>query len=289
MIKLKKIKSFIGVLLICTLLFSFVSLSLGNLATASTGAGNFLPNVFYDSSENGFDTEDEIDRSQITFDYVTYLFGSRYGYGYVITGVNSTAAKLHYQAGLSNLQNYDNIVFFSKGHRTVKNGEIGIIPNHTVPYPDVNSYLLSSEIYSHTSSKNVVTFMWHCQTAQYYPGNGLPYAFTHNPILGYYGGTGDEVFLGWEDRYDFYIQWPNGTTVLSPYNRTVGSPQYEWKMTPTNDFGRVAELYWYYMSIGYSSIDALDLVCRAIYGVRFSSSYINGWLVIWGNKNMLLP
>jgi len=288
---MKKFKPFISVLLICTLTLSFASLSLGNLATASTGAGNFLPNVFYDRDQNGFDTKNEIDRSQITFDYVTYLFESLYGYGYCYERINSTAQKVNYQAVLSNLQNYDNIIFFSKGHRTEKNGEIGIIPNHTVPYPDVSSYLLSSEIYSRTSSKNVVTFMWHCRTAQYYPGNGLPYAFTHNSILGYYGGTGDEVFLGWEDNTNFHIQWPNGTIMPDPNQSgwVVGSPQYEWKMTPTNDFGRVAELYWYYMSRGYQTNEALNKATNAIYGVNFTTSYLIGWLVIWGNKYMVLP
>jgi hypothetical protein len=156
---------------------------------------------------------------------------------------------------------------------------------------------LDYEIYPSTSTNNAVTFIWHCQTAMNYNGSGvtptlggeyysLPYCFTHNPSMGYYGTSGSQVYLGWVDRTDFYIQWPNGTQTYRP---TVGSPNYEWKMAPTNDFGRLAEVYWYYMSIGYSSNDALTQATLAIYGVNFGSSYINGCLVIWGNKNMGLP
>jgi hypothetical protein len=272
------------------MLLSSTHLFFGNFTTASTGAGNFLPNVTYSGY---FDTDNEVQRSQTATYFITSLLTSRYGY--CVTGINSTAAKLNYQATLSNLQNYNNIVFFSKGHRTVINDTLGIIPYHDTtvsPLPS-NAYLLGPEIYNITSTKNVVTFIWHCQTAIKYPGSGLPYSFTHNNGMGYYGGTGSQVYLGWTDKDDFYITWPNGTVTPSPSSNStgiqVGSPQYEWKMTPTNDFGRIAELYWYYMYSGYSSIAALDQATQAIYVVDFSDSYINGWLVVWGNKNLTLP
>jgi hypothetical protein len=268
------------------MLFSFTPVIFGNFATASTVAANFLPNVSY---PNYFDTANELQRSINVANYISSLLVSRYGSGYVTTGISTTAQKVNYQASLSNLQNYDKIVFFSKGHRTWHAGQIGIIPYHTMPYPDVNSYLVSSEIYSRTSSKNVVTFMWHCETARYYPGSGLPYSFTHDNNMGYYGGTGNQVYLGWEERWNFHIQWPNGTITPPNPNYPTGSPQYEWKMTANNDFGRVAELYWYYMYAGYSSDYALNQATQAIYGVNFSSSYINSWLVIWGNKYLPLP
>lgn len=220
---MKKTSNIISILLIFSILLSATPLVFGNYASASTGAANFLPNVFYDPTQNGFDTNNELQRSQNAANYISSLLVSRYGSGYVTTGISNTATKLNYQARLSNLQNYDNIVFFSKGHRTVVNNTTGIIPYHTVPYPDANSYLLGPEIYSRTSSKNVVTFMWHCQTAMNYPGNGLPYSFTHDNGMGYYGGTGSQVYLGWNDKYNFYIQWPNGTVQLSPHpNGQVG-------------------------------------------------------------------
>jgi hypothetical protein len=117
---------------------------------------------------------------------------------------------------------------------------------------------------------------------------GLPFCFTHNPSMGYYGSSGSQVYLGWVDRNDFWIQWPNGT---APTHRpTVGSPNYEWKMTANNDFGRVAELYWYYMSQGtYTSYSALNKISTDIYGTGFMTGYLYNWLVIYGNQAMVLP
>ncbi|MCL1976910.1 MAG: hypothetical protein FWG55_02200 [Candidatus Bathyarchaeota archaeon] len=94
--------------------------------------------------------------------------------------------------------------------------------------------------------------------------------------MGYYGGTGSQVYLGWKDKYNFHIQWPNGTITPDPSvpGIQVGSPQYEWKMNANKDFGCIAELYWYYMCSGKSSIDVLDLASQGTYGVYFSSSYL---------------
>jgi hypothetical protein len=151
---------------------------------------------------------------------------------------------------------------------------------------------LGPGISPYTSAKNVVTFIWHCQTADDYPGTGLPYSFTNNNNMGYYGSSGSQVYLGWTNRSPFYIQWPNGTVQLSPYpNGQVGSPQYEWKMTANNDFGRIAELYWYYMCQGqtYTSYSALNKISNDIYATGFMNGYLYHWLIIYGNQAMVLP
>jgi hypothetical protein len=55
----------------------------------------------------------------------------------------------------------------------------------------------------------------------------------------------------------------------------VGSPQYEWKMNANNNFGRIAEIYWYYtFNLGKSTIEALDLASQGTYGVDFDNSYL---------------
>ncbi len=283
---MKKKSIIISILLICSMLLSFTPVIFGNYASASTGAANFLPNVFFDPTNKGFDTLNEIQRSQNVTNYISSLLVSRYGSGCVTTGINGTATKLNYQARLSNLQNYDKIVFFSKGHRSNTNNQLGIIPNYTTPYPDPSSYLLGSEIYPYTSAKNVVTFMWHCETALSYPGNGLPYSFTHNNGMNYYDNTGSQVYLGWSNKYVFTATYPNGTQ--NTYSQ-VGSPQYEWKMTPSNDYGRIAELYWYYMCLNKSSIEALDQATFLTQNVYFGYSNIYYWLIIWGNQDLTLP
>jgi hypothetical protein len=60
-------------------------------------------------------------------------------------------------------------------------------------------------------------------------------------------------------------------------------------MSANNDFGNIAEIYWNFMYLDYPSEYALNKATQNTYGVKFSSSYINGWLVVWGNKNLTLP
>jgi len=59
--------------------------------------------------------------------------------------------------------------------------------------------------------------MWHCQTALDYPGNGLPYRFTHDNGMGYYGGNGNQVYLGWTDQYNSYEKTFFDQTIVDDY------------------------------------------------------------------------
>ncbi|MDR0318610.1 MAG: hypothetical protein LBI09_01080 [Nitrososphaerota archaeon] len=163
------------------------------------------------------------------------------------------------------------------------------------------------DIYSLTSSKNVVTFIWHCQTASDYPGNGLlpydtygyvsmPYIWTHNPsMLKYSTSSGSsQVYLGWVDRAGYTITWPNGTTTNTGPGTTyptIGSPQYEWKINPTYNYGHVAYLFWHNMCNGDTTNDALNTLSKTVYGssVNFRSSDLNDWLIVYGNMNLGLP
>jgi hypothetical protein len=96
--------------------------------------------------------------------------------------------------------------------------------------------------------KNRVTFIWHCETANYYnyggPNTdalgravGMPYAFTHNHYLSQYGTTGHQVFLGWVNKANYVF--PNGTVLP-----VVGSPQYEWQANPGFNYAEVAKNFW---------------------------------------------
>ena len=274
------------------MLLSSTPLIFGNYATAATGAANFLPNVYYPTY---FDTVNEVQRSHITTYYVTSLLNYRYS-GACYERINSSASITGYQTVLNTLKlSHDKGVIFSKGHRTVLNvngyPHYGIIPHPGTSYLDY-------EFYSVTSTNNVVTFLWHCETAYNYASNGiipkdpnglyygLPYCLTHNANLGYFNTAGSQVYLGWTNKYNFVATYPDGTQVT---HALVGSPQYEWKINPNNDYGRVAELYWYYMFSGKSTIDALNEAMKGIEGVGYGSSAINGWLIIWGNQNLKLP
>jgi hypothetical protein len=90
-----------------------------------------------------------------------------------------------------------------------------------------------------------------------------------------------QAFLGWTNMNNYKL--PNGTYM------NVGSPQYTWAINKDYNYANVAGSFWHYMDQGYTVINALHATCNDIYGVNFSSSYINGWLVVWGNKNLELP
>jgi hypothetical protein len=292
----------ISLILICSMLLSSTPIIFGNYASAATGAANFLPNAFYNNpAQGGFDTVPETQRSQNAANYITSLLKSRYGNSNCFEKIGGSATKGDYQSTLNLLRtNYDNAVVFSKGHRTVHSNHPGLIPSHNQQGSfGPTWYLLDYEIYPFTSTKNTVTFIWHCQTAYNYTGNGvtptlggdyfgLPYCFTHNPSMGRYGTSGSQVYLGWEDKANFVIKWPNGTVEPHPYGR-AGSPNYEWRIDASNDYGRVAEIYWYYMSIGYTTKNALDQVSWATHYVAFDNSNLKNWLVVWGNGNLQLP
>ena len=196
--------------------------------------------------------------------------------------------------------NYDYTVFYSKGHRGWSNDNSHIsLLDHT------GNGFYDYDIASRTSySKNTFTFIWHCETALYYnPGGtntdglgraiGMPYAFTHNNNLPIYGTTGHQVYLGWKNKNDLQVH--NFTTnsyniVFNAKNgTTVGSPQYEWGINPNYNYAQVARFFWEYMSQGYTTEDALNILSNTIYGTAFINSGLQDWLIIYGNRLLTLP
>jgi len=301
---MKKTTTFISLLLTCTLLLSSTPLILGNttFASASTGAANFLPNAYY-APPYGFDTANETALSLATAAYITSILSSRYPC-YACYGASCTVP--NYRTITSALQNYDKAVVFSKGHRTkdvlLGYTHTGLIASDHYTYPDgtVDYFgYFDYDIYGRTSSKNVVTFMWHCQTVDdYTPGAShfdvlgyafsLPFAWTHNSNMPKYGTIGSQVYLGWKDKPNYTL--PNGTSL------TVGSPQYEWAIKNNNymscNFANVAASYWYYMNQGYTTTTALNQLSKDMYGsnINFASNTeLYNWLVVYGNMDMGLP
>ena len=284
-------------LLICLMLLSFTPIIFGNYATASTGAANFLPSVTY-TWPNGFDTTYESQLSLSVAQDITSYLASKYPTSY-FSAYGNQANLANYRSTVSYLQNYDKAVIYSKGHRGGLNGNLSValITNET----STTKNFFDNDIYTRTSSKNVVTFIWHCQTADYYPQGanpsnpyGMPYAFTNNPSMTKYGTTGSQVYLGWTNKaslqiYNFtskqyhYITNPQGGSA-------VGSPQYEWGITPYYDYSHIAKHFGLLMSQGKSVQGALNILSDRIYGQSdFINSDLYGWLIYYGNKYTTLP
>jgi len=232
-------KKIISMLLVCLMVCSSVPLIFGNYASAATGAANFLPNTFV----TGLDTWNESSISMGTQQQISSLLSSRYP-SRVITDVNTTIYT--FNSKLSFVQSsYDKVVVFSKGHRGVPApGHVSLVDYGGLISNQITDY---NEIFPKTSSKNTVTFIWHCQTAYpYNPGGvnfdssyracGMPFSWTHNNNMGYYGTSGDQVYLGWNERdplkiYDFSLGDTKNVTVMG--GTVVHSPQYEWYTNPT--------------------------------------------------------
>jgi len=286
---MKKIAiSIISMLLICLMLLSFTPIIFGNYATASTGAANFLPNKSY-YPPAGFDTVNEEQLSLSTAQYITTKLASKYPSSY-FSAYGATCTLSNYQTVTSYLtNNYDYAVIYSKGHRGMTGSHISLLDNVASSFHDF-------DIGARTDySTNRFTFIWHCQTAMYYNNNGasnidgmgraigMPYAFTHNSYLYQFDTTGHQVYLGWVDKPNYML--PNGTIM------TIGSPQYEWQPVAGFTYSDVAKQFWNNMGQNLTTKDSLDAMSRAIYGnnVPFTSSYLNGWLIVYGNWNLKLP
>jgi len=280
---MKKSITLVSLLLICTIAFSTTPLTLGNYASASTnvGAANFLPNVSY---PDYFDTTYETSLSLSTAQYIKTELGKLCGAypNHSFYRYESSCTFSDYQSVLNTIKTTnDQAIVFSKGHRTVLNvngnNHWGIIPWPGTSYIDY-------QIYSSTTTDNILTFIWHCQTADNYSGNGtipkysdntyygLPYCFTHNPSMQKYGSSGSQVYLGWTDK-NYTITWVNGTITYTgagtAYPHGIGSPQYEWEINSNFKFCQVAGLYWYYMcDKGYQTQSALDSLSMDVYGTR---------------------
>ncbi len=290
----------VSILLMCSMVLSSTTLIFGNFASAATGAANFLPNVSY-TWPNGFDTAYEMQISTSVAQDITGYMANKYPTSY-FNAYGSQANLVNYQSVVSYLQNYDKAVIYSKGHRGGLNGNssISLITNEGTATPNTKNFF-DNDIYARTSSKNVVTFIWHCETARYYPQGanpsnpyGMPYAFTKNPSMAKYGTTGAQVYLGWENKqsllvYNFttnqynYITNPAGGSV-------VGSPQYEWGIKPYFDYSHIAKNFWNHMSQGDSVQEALNKLSTSIYGqTNFLNSDLKDWLIVYGNMYNRLP
>ncbi|MCL2173276.1 MAG: hypothetical protein FWB84_06535 [Candidatus Bathyarchaeota archaeon] len=279
-----------SLMLICLLTLSSAPIIFANSASAVTGAVNFLPNNF----QSGTDTNHEIDLSTDTSYYITCMLIARYRYN---IRELTDATVYDYDNFLAWAQTYsDEIIVFSKGHRGV--------PYLSANPPNSNHYSLldhygnnvvdTTNIYQKTSSKNVFTFIWHCETALKYPGNGIPpydtwgyysmpYCWTHNANMQQYGTSGSQVYLGWNNNVP-------GNNYPQPRG---GSPQYEYEYESSAHYwyAHVSYLFWDYLCQGYTTRQALDRVAVQIHGSgsTFTSTQLMNWLIVYGNQNLGLP
>jgi hypothetical protein len=100
----------------------------------------------------------------------------------------------------------------------------------------------------------------------------MPFCFTHNMGMDYYGNSGSYVYLGWS--------WT--------------SPQFD-SFIPDQIQGTVwwfhfAYYFFYILAQNpyYSVMDALNALSNWIWGCSFEQSPCYGSLVVWGNGNMNL-
>ena len=266
-------------MLICILTLSPTPLIFANTASASVGAATFLPN----NIQIGTDTPREIDLSTDTSNYISNMLSVRYPY-HVIEKTDATVYS--YNTFLTLMQNnYDEIVVFSKGHRGMP--YLNYNPASSNHYSLIDYYgddvVDATNIYQKTSSKNVFTFIWHCETANKYPGNGIPpndywgyysmpYCWTHNANMQQYGTSGDQVYLGWNNNVP-------GNNYPQPRG---GSPQYEWTYSSNYWYAHVSYLFWNYLCQGYTTKQALDMVAYQIHGsgYTFDDTVLKNWLII---------
>lgn len=236
------------------------------------------------------DTETELELSLDVAEYVTTTlanYNSPYGCYY---SYEESCTVSSYKSVLSTLKNsYDEAIVFSKGHRGVPylsssppNSDHRSLLDHYG-----NNLIDYADIYSRTSSDNIVTFIWHCETSEEYPSTynysygwcGMPYCWTHDNGMDEYDDTGSQVFLGWTNEV------PGGD-----YPWEGGSPQYEFEIVPdTYNYANVAGCFWYYMCNGYTVEEALDTLSLIIYGEHFDDTDLKDWLLVWGNWELELP
>lgn len=275
------------IVMICVLLVNLLFLSMpqlisDNFVYCSVGAGNFCPN-----NVQIMDTKNETELSLATAQYITSLLDAYADDCYYSYNDSCTVAS--YLTILSTLKNsYDDVIVYSKGHRG--------IPYITYNPPNTdhrslldhygNDIIDFADIWYRTSNDYVVTFIWHCETALKYPTAldehgwyGMPYCWTHNKLLQYYGTSGIQVYLGWTNDV------PD-----EPYpEQDGGSPQYTYGIDDNYNYANVAGCFWYYMCNGDTVDEALNTLSNLIYGVNFDQTDLYGWLVVWGNMNMELP
>ncbi|MDR1993731.1 MAG: hypothetical protein LBQ98_09655 [Nitrososphaerota archaeon] len=292
---MKKKITFAGLLLICIMILSTISLTFGNFATATTGAANFLPNNFQPWADPKntpptlpLDTLNEIALSEEIADYITLVFIFQ-GYNNVEDIRNTNCDPATFKSTIGALSNYDKGVIYSKGHRTAYthtcgNTHMGLIMH------DNETSVADYEIGSLTSSKIKHAFIWHCETGIIPIGpnpdtcgyRGMPKAVTNNTSIAWWGTSGSQVYLGWNN------------TQVSGSPLPSGSPQYEWTLigasSASYNYGDVAILYYGFAgSWGYSTADALIQLSYVLYGKSFADTSLAYWLVVYGNMYLGLP
>lgn len=256
---------------ICALLLLglLVCATAQSVSAIRVGSAVFCPNAFYSPP----DTEYEIQLSNAYCHAIKSMLQSKYQ-DYCYEEIDATV--YDYTSRLQSLKNLcDKIVVFSKGHRGIPSpGHISLIDHNYVNVVD------DYHIYPKTSyAKNTFTFIWHCETAEYYsPPHygtyGMPYCWTHNPNMYYYGTSGSHVYLGWID----------------------GSPQFETWINAQYKWAQVAFWFWYNTCHGDNVLWALNHLAQRIWGkTYFTDTELVEWdgyrgpLVIWGNALMYLP
>lgn len=244
-------------------------------ASNDVGAAVFCPNNF----DPSVDTANEISLARTTCTYIKNMLSAKYGYVYFAT--DSSCTVNYYLATLQSIQTiYDQAVVFSKGHRGVP--FLYYNPPNTNHFSLLDYYgsnVIDDTIYGRTSSENVFTFIWHCQTAQHYQYGviphdnygyyGMPYCWTHNAYMYAWGTSGSQVFLGWVD----------------------GSPQFETPAEGSYNYAHVAYLFWYHVCNGAQVDEALDNIAQTVFGDAsyLQCAQLKDKLVVYGNRDLTLP
>lgn len=239
---------------------------------------------------SGVDSVNEAYYTDVICDNIASYLNNYYTTNYHYTWHGSAGNPIHpsdYSTILQTLQDYcDKVTFFTKGHCT----PWGYNGNHRQILctlssgnpPNSEQAKDSIHIWPHTGYyENRFSFIWHCGTAEMYPLSspyqdidgpiGMPFCFTHNVNMDYYGSSGSYVYLGWiwtSPQFDCEI--PNQYW-----------PGYYWWL-------HFAYYFFQELSYGYSVMQTLQDLSWAIYGQDFYQSPLNGWLVVWGNGDMTL-
>lgn len=233
----------------------------------SSGCASFCPSYYVEE----MDPSGELELAETLTEYIAYFLNVQYDDSYLFT--NDVVTVSYYMGVIDDLDDsYDDVGFFSKGHR-------GRWPDD--PWPHISLYdhygdqvRDSEEIYPYSSQKFHFVFLWHCETSELYPSEedeygwvGMPYCFTHNNNMAKYGRyMGYHVFLGWENASPPVIDY---VQEQSPWN--------EWQ------YAHWAYLFFYNLSEGGSVLDALDYASYEIYSNGFTCTPLYyDKLVVWG-------
>lgn len=272
-----KQKKIIESFLLLSLLFLLTPSINSSVFAYEGGTAVFCPNTYIPYPE-GPDTENELYVSYQTCYYISN-FLSNYGNNDLnYYRHDEQVGEYTWGAYLYTLKsNTDYATIFSKGHN-VQNWN----PNHYMLLDNDagDGATDSNHIWSYTSNnENYFVFIWHCGTAQSYPSSqdaygwyGMPYAFTQNNNMNYYGTTGDYIYMGWDwysPQFETEITWQN--------------PDLNWT------YAHYAYFFFDYMTNGNSVWTSLALVSDDIGSTTFGGSGLYGDLVCYGNVYSDLP